>query len=48
MKILTGSRGDEVHEHLYENGQLAILVPTDSFYLTAIDDVEFVGVVDIK
>lgn len=21
MKILTGSRGDEVHEHLYENGQ---------------------------
>ncbi|MDF9444435.1 hypothetical protein [Limosilactobacillus mucosae] len=48
MKILTGSRGDEVHEHLYENGQLAILGPTDSFYLTAIDDVEFVGVVDIK
>ena len=21
VKILTGSRGDEVHEHLYENGQ---------------------------
>ena len=21
MKILTGSRGDEVHEHLYKNGQ---------------------------
>ncbi|MFQ6725483.1 hypothetical protein NU271_04755, partial [Limosilactobacillus reuteri] len=31
-----------------KNGQLAILGPTDSFYLTAIDDVEFVGVVDIK
>ncbi|AVK64671.1 MULTISPECIES: hypothetical protein [Lactobacillaceae] len=35
-------------EYTIQSGQVAVLESTDSFYLTAISDVEFIGVVDIK